>query len=302
MTLPHDGTIVTYPTGSTSGAATVLHVEPVGPLFAVLLDTTPVHPVDAGWPDQPADRAKFEWNGGEAEVVDCVVGATDGTQLLLGADIPVRKGTDGWAFVVAHITDVAPPVGIVVTVEVDEKYRRALSIGHTACHLASLALNRALGGRWSKSVAPDALGAPDFDAQANDESRILERGSRDTYRLGKSLRKKGFRTEGLADGAADGLIDGRAAEAVGDIAFVEEAVNSALAEWVGAKSPVRIDRDGDRLTDRRYWVCELPEGSARIACGGTHARDLGELKGLTARLSLEDHDGTPVLVMETSTT
>jgi len=284
MTLPTVDTVVTYPAGATEGAATVLHVEPANDLFAVLLDTTPVHPVDLGWPDQLADRASLEWNGGSAEIIDCVVAATEGTQLFVGDAIPVRKGTEGWIFTVAHLVEKAPPVGIVVTAEVDQKARRAVSIGHTGCHLASLALNRAMADRWSKQVELDALGAPNFDALANDTSSILEYGSHDTYRLGKSLRKKGFRTEGLSD----------------DLAQVENMINATLTEWVSNKTPVRIDREGERLTDRRYWVCALPEGEARIPCGGTHASNLGELKGLTARLSLEDNDGTPVLIMETT--
>lgn len=293
MTLPTVSTRVTYPAGATAGAATVVHVEPdVGEdeggntLSAVILDVTPCHPVDAGWPDQPADRATFEWNdGGRTDVAECVVAATDGEKLYLGADIPVRKGTEGWVFVVAHLVPTAPPEGIVVTVQVSEKYRKALSIGHTACHLASLALNRALAHRWSKDVGTDALGAPNFDAEANDASRILERGSHDTYRLGKSLRKKGFRTEGLGD----------------ELVAIEAAVNESLAAWVAEKAPVRIDRDGDQLTDRRFWVCDLEEGEARIPCGGTHAESLGELHGLAATLTLTDAEGTAILVMDTST-
>jgi alanyl-tRNA synthetase len=284
MTLPREDTVVTFPAGSTSGTATVLHVEPADEGFFVLLDSTPVHPVDAGWPDQLADRAVLEWNGGRAEVVDCLVAATDGTELFVGEAIPVRKGTEGWAFVAAHRVTEAPPLGIVVTVAVDEKYRAAVSVGHTGCHLASLALNRALANRWSKTIREDALGAPNFDAEASDTSRILERGSHDTYRLGKSLRKRGFRVEGIAE----------------ELAQVEAEVNATLAEWVAARAPVRIDREGDRLTDRRTWVCELPDGVARIPCGGTHASNLSELKGLTSHLSLEDQDGTPLLVMVTT--
>lgn len=292
MALPSTDTIVTYPTGTTTGTATVLHVEPLAPTddeedvgakFAVLLDSTPFHPVDAAWPDQPADRGTLEWNGGESAIVDCVVVATDGESFHLGKDIPVRKGTDGWAFLVAHLVTEAPPVGIVVTVDVDEKYRKAVSIGHTGCHLASLALNRTMAGRWSKEVRPDALGAPNFDAEANDTSRILERGSLDTYRLGKSLRKKGFSTQGLAEA----------------LPALETAVNTSLTDWVAENAPVRIDCEGDRLTDRRHWVCGLAEGEARIACGGTHATRLDQLGSLRAILTLEDVDGTPVLTMRT---
>lgn len=292
MTLPTESTLVSYPTGTTTATGTVVHVQPEirregvpSPLFVVILDVTPCHPVDAGWPDQPADRASMVWNaGGETKIVDCVVAATDGNILYLGSDIPVRKGTEGWVFVVAHLVTTAPPEGIVVTVQVDEKYRKAISVGHTACHLASLALNAAMADRWSKVIMTDALGAPNFDAEANDTSRIQEHGSRDTYRLGKSLRKKGFRTDGLAD----------------DLASIEDAVNATLAELIAEKATVAVDREGERLTDRRYWVCELAAGEARIACGGTHAKSLGELKGLHASLSLTDVEGTAVLVMETS--
>jgi alanyl-tRNA synthetase len=295
MTLPATDTIVTYPSGATEGAATVLHIEPVeteaGGRFAVLLDATPVHPVDAGWPDQPSDRAAISWSGGTAsvdavadQVGGAIVAATDGTALHLGRDIPVRKGTEGWAFVVAHLVTDAPPVGASVTVAVDDEYRRALSLGHTGCHLASLALNRAMAERWTKEVRPDALGAPNFDAEANDVSRILERGSLDTYRLGKSLRKKGFGTEDIA----------------GALAGIESTVNAILAGWIAENAAVRIDRDGDGLTDRRYWVCALSDGEARIACGGTHATALGDLGSLRATLALEDAAGTPLLTMRTA--
>ena len=291
MTLPTESTTVTYPTGSTMSTGTVLHVEEelrrdgaVSKLFAVILDVTPCHPVDAGWPDQPADRGMLEWNnGGSAKIIDCVVAATDGARLYIGSDIPVRKGTEGWVFIVAHMVTVAPPVGIVVTVKVDERYRRSISVGHTACHLASLALNAAVANRWSKEIRTDALGAPNFDDQANDTSSINEHSSRDTYRLGKSLRKKGFNTEGIVE----------------NLDAIEAAVNESLDGWIAQKASVTIVREGDRLTDRRFWVCELEEGTPTIPCGGTHAASLGELKGMRASLSVNEVDGTPVLVMET---
>ncbi len=289
MTLPAADTIVTYPLGATEGTATVLHVEPVeteaGSRFAVLLDATPVHPVDAGWPDQPSDRATLSWDGDPASarvpVLEAVVAATDGAALHLGKDIPARKGAEGWAFVVAHLVTDAPPAGASVTVTVDADYRRSLSLGHTGCHLASLALNRAMAARWTKEVRPDALGAPDFDAEANDTSRILERGSLDTYRLGKSLRKKGFSTEDITLA----------------LPGIQAEVDATLAGWIAENAPVRIDRDGEGLTERRFWVCGIDEGEARIACGGTHATSLGELGALKATLTLEDANGTPILTM-----
>lgn len=286
MALPTSDTAVSYPSGATSGSATVLHTETLDEgRIAVLLDATPCHPVDAGWPDQGPDRATLGWGDVSAEVVDCVVAATDGIRLYLGAEIPVRKGTEGWAFVVAHLVEVAPAEGTEVTVTVDEVHRRTLSLGHTACHLASLALNRALADRWTKELPADALGSPNFDQAANDTSTIVPGGSFDTYRLNKSLRRKGFTTEGFADA----------------LPAVTDAVNAQLAEWVAADSAVRIDREGEQLTDRRSWVCSLPDGEAVIPCGGTHASHLGELGQLTVTLELDDAEGTPVFSMRTQT-
>lgn len=269
--------------------------------LAVLLDATPCHPVDAGWPDQGPDQAVIrirsgggqggggQGGGGQVEwpVVDCVVAATDGAELAIGADITVRKGTKGWAFVVAHLLPAEARLadGTAVEVSVDADYRAALNAGHTGCHLASLALNRAMAGRWNKETRADALGQPDFDAAAIQSSTITEFGSADVFRLNKSLRRKGFGTDGLVE----------------ELPAITEAINATLAGWVAGGAPVRIDRDGERLTDRRYWVASLPDGEASIPCGGTHVASLAELGGLTVSLTTEDADGTTVLRMVTRT-
>ena len=65
---------------------------------------------------------------------------------------------------------------------------------------------------------------------------------------------------------------------------------------------MQIECDGERLTDRRYWVCALPEQTVRIPCGGTHADSVAALGPLRVALSLADVDGTPVLTMETFAT
>lgn len=297
-------TIVSYPRGDTSNTGIVLHVEQLlagagdepGERWAVVLDTTCCHPVDAAWPDQGPDRAVLQFADSAPAhpdhvvvtrpILDCVVAASDGKALHFGSDIPVRKGTDGWAFVVAHI--VGDATGIVererVEVIVDEAHRTALSIGHTACHLASLALNRAVADRWSKESSLDALDQPNFDAAAIESSRIVEYGSTDVYRLNKSLRRKGFNTENLAEA----------------LASIEAAINATLAEWVATAAPVHVESDGPLLTDRRHWVCELPEGTASIPCGGTHAHSLAELGTVKVSLAIGDVDGTAVLTMTTA--
>src|SRR3954453_3530199 len=234
-------TVVTYPDGDLTSTGTVLHLERLADgRTAVILDRTAFHPVDPVWPDQPADAGELTADGRSYPVVDAVVAATDGTTLYVG-DAPVRTGTEGWSFVVAHLVDDAAGLetGATVTVTVDAAHRDALSAGHTACHLASLALNDALSPLWTKEVAVDGRGRPNFDQLAITSSRILEGGSVDEYRIGKSLRKKGFAAVELAPG-----LEG-----------ITAAVDRTLAECVATGAPVSIVRDGGRLGlgDRRYW-------------------------------------------------
>lgn len=284
MTLPSHDTIVTYPAGDLSATSRVLHTAPAGDgHIAVITETTSIHPVDAAWPDQPADGGTLRVRGATHVVRDAVVAATDGEALHLGADIPVRKGTEGWSFLVAHLVDDGDAIaeGDEAEIEADAATRRALSAGHTACHLAALALNRALADRWSKPAREDALGSPDFDGIAIESSRIVANGSVDRYRLNKSLRRAGFDTASLQ----------------GDLDGLRRAVADQLDQWVASSAIVRVERDGDGLADRRAWVCELPEGTARIPCGGTHLDSLAELSAVAPRLSLVDDAGTPVLEM-----
>jgi len=278
-------TLVDYPAGATSSRGVVLATLPLESGLGVVLDRTALHAVDAGWPDQPADRGTLTIGGTAYPVLDAIVGATEGSEILVGADIPVRTGAEGWSFVVVHVlaADAAVSVGDEAVVTVDEGYRRALCAGHTACHLASLALDAALAEGWTKEAPLDALGAPGFDAAACESSRIIESGSIDVYRVGKSLRRKGF------DPAA-----------LDDLGAVAARANAKLAEWVASGAGIRIDRDGDGLGDRRRWVCELPGGDAVIPCGGTHLTSLGELASVTVALERQDADGGLSLVMRTT--
>ncbi|GAB3614518.1 hypothetical protein GCM10027415_28580 [Humibacter ginsengisoli] len=127
----------------------------------------------------------------------------------------------------------------------------------------------------------DALGRPDFDHEAIQSSTIVSNGSVDVFRLNKSLRRKGFTTDGLAD-------------ALGAVAA---AASKALRTWIATDAPVHIERDGDGLGDPRFWVCDLPEGTARIACGGTHVGSLASLSNVSVELELGEDAGTATLTM-----
>lgn len=286
MSLPSIDTAVTYPDGDLTSTGVVVHLEPlVDGRTAVVLDRTAFHPVDPVWPDQPADTGELVSGDRSYPLVDAVVGATDGSVLHVG-DAPVRTGTEGWAFVVCHLVEDATGLaeGAPVTVTVDAARRQALSAGHTACHLASLALNEALSGLWTKEVSVDGRGNPNFDQLAIVSSRILEGGSVDEYRIGKSLRKKGF----------------AAAELASRLDEVTAQASEQLAGWVASGGAVSIVREASGLGDRRRWRAELPEGAVEIPCGGTHLHSLGELARVTVRLDLAEAEGALGLTMHTT--
>lgn len=275
-------TVVTFAQGDTSAAATVLATGSDQHTDFVVLDVTPFHPVDHTWPDQPGDVGELVTSGGlSITVTDTVMAAQEGDgDVLLGADIPVKRGTPGWAWFVAHRTSGQVSVGTAVTANVETQRRKGLSRGHTACHLASLALDAALADLWRKDPGVDPLGHPNFEARANQSSRIHPDGAVDEYRLGKSLRKAGFDTETLAATLAERT----------------ERINATLASWVASVARSWIAVEGETITHRRSWHCDLPDGEVRFPCGGTHVASLAEFESITVRLSLDDPQ---LLVMTT---
>ncbi|MGX1791477.1 hypothetical protein ACWIDW_00800 [Microbacterium sp. NPDC055312] len=279
-------TLVSFPDGALAGEGEVLLVDQAASI--VVVDATPFHPVDHTWPDQPGDSGAITVGDVQVSVTEAVMAAiSDEGALAVGSDIPVKRGGEGWTWMVGHRTEGAIPAGIAVgarvTLTVDADRRASLSRGHTACHLASLALDAALADLWRKEIGTDPLGNPDFEGKANQSSRIHADGSVDEYRLGKSLRKAGFDSEGFA----------------ATLAERETRINDTLAGWVAAAGASRIDVDGPSIIDRRTWRCTLPEGEVGFLCGGTHVRSLAEFSSIRVALDLSDPQ---LLVMTTTVT
>lgn len=280
-------TTVTFPVGSTAGVGEVLFVSSDPDGVIVVVDETPFHPVDHTWPDQPGDAGVLRRGDDSAVVVEAVMAAaSDDGEFAVGAGIPVKRGVEGWTWLVGHRLDVAEPptwltVGAEVALEVDAARRASLSRGHTACHLASLALDLAVADLWRKDPGADALGTPDFEGRANQTSRIHEDGSVDEYRLGKSLRRAGFDTETFS----------------ATLSEREARINAQLSAWVASGAASSVETDGATIVDRRRWRCALPEGDAAIPCGGTHVSSVGEFASITVTLELSDPQ---TLVMTTS--
>ncbi|MGL6411818.1 hypothetical protein ACSZMR_18060 [Aeromonas veronii] len=259
-----------------------------GDTTLLVTDFTPFHPQSHLWPDQPGDVGHARWEGGEAAIGPCRMGAIspDG-ELFVDTAIPVRRGAEGWRFVVVHplTGDHELAVGSQVELQVDSAARHALSLGHSGCHLAAMALNRVLIPYWRKEVSErDALGQPDFDRLAIQSSRVEPCGSREQYRIGKSLRKKGVNSEAL----------------LADLALIEEKVNQQLADWIAAGGEIRRSRAGEAIIDSRYWHCMLEGQEVTIPCGGTHVASLAELGEVKVELT-QVEEGFAMLTRVTQT-
>jgi len=259
-----------------------------GDTTLLVTDLTPFHPQSHLWPDQPGDVGHARWEGGEAAIGPCRMGAIspDG-ELFVDTAIPVKRGAEGWRFVVVHplAGEHSLPVGSRVELQVDRAARHALSLGHSSCHLAALALNQVLTPYWRKEVSErDALGQPDFDRLAIQSSRVEPCGSREQYRIGKSLRKKGVNSEALLE----------------DLALIEEQVNQQLADWIAAGGEIRRSHAGEAIIDSRYWHCMLEGQEVTIPCGGTHVASLAELGEVKVELT-QVEEGFAMLTRVTPT-
>ncbi|AZS40866.1 hypothetical protein CVS54_02210 [Microbacterium oxydans] len=278
-------TIVTFPTGTVTGDGVIARVEQTPEGTIVVVDETPFHPVDHTWPDQPGDTGSIAVGDDTVRVVEAVMAAiSDEGEFAVGSAIPVKRGAEGWTWLVGHLIEGAAPAsfteGARADLTVDAARRAGLSRGHTACHVASLALDLALADLWRKEPGEDALGNPDFEGRANQSSRIHEDGAVDEYRLGKSLRRAGFDTETFATTLSER----------------ERRINEQLAAWVASGAVSSIVTEGPTIVDRRRWHCDLPEGEAVILCGGTHAESLSEFASIVVSLDLSDPQ---LLVMTT---
>ncbi|MGL5292542.1 MAG: hypothetical protein ACRC9V_01895 [Aeromonas sp.] len=256
-------------TGSTAGNTTLL-----------VTDLTPFHPQSHLWPDQPGDSGHVSWAESSAAVGPCQMGAISPEgELFVDRAIPVKRGADGWAFVVVHPLIGTPPlaVGTHVELHVDPQRRAALSRSHSASHLIALALNRALLPYWRKEVTErDALGQPDFDRLAIQTSRLSTTGSCEQYRLGKSVRKKGVNSEALLE----------------ELETIAHHVNQQLANWLTQGGDIHCSRAGEAIIDSRYWHCTLEGRDLTMPCGGTHVANLTAMGQICVTLTPSDEGFT----------
>ena len=182
-----------------------------------------------------------------------------------------KRGDPDLRAVVLHWLDAGPvpKVGDVVGLTVDQTYRDVLSLQHTGVHLAALALNQCAASFWTKDGQdPDTLGFPNLDQAAVTGSEIGVTASLDVYRLGKSLRKKGFDRDAF----------------VADLSDRAAMINATLATMLASPAPVSLTPTEGQLGDRRLWSTQLGGKPVSMPCGGTHVADLSQIARITVTL------------------
>lgn len=252
--------------------------------FFLITKETPFYPVNYRWPDQPSDIGKIEIDSTILNVINAkmvAVNKNEGT-LKFGENISIPRGDeDNWIMLVAHIiektSDINPTnfVGRVAKLFVDEGRRFSLSIPHTASHLMALAINKALSTFWKKETDKDSLGNPDFDKIAITESSIEPYISKDKYRLGKSIKKKGFDIQTFED----------------NISEIENNVNLYVTNWINTNSTISVECDENYISSMRWWVTEIDGKPVKMACGGTHPKTLSSIKNISIKLNYSKDDG-----------
>ncbi|KAB0460246.1 alanyl-tRNA editing protein [Vibrio kanaloae] len=261
--------------------AKALHVESDDSKTYLITDVTPFHPVSHIWPDHPADQGFVTVDDDvQYPVEDCLVGAIEQStgKLCIAADIPVKRDAEGWVFVVVHqLSASASMINIhdEIVLSVDKEYQSSLSRGHSAGHIASLALNKVLAeSYWRKDAdRKDPLGSYDFNSYAQVTSFVTQELCTDKYRLGKTLKKRGLN---VADLLAN--LDG-----------IETDINQMISGWLAEPTPVAMRLEGEALTDSRYWEWQLDADTlVSIPCGGTHIENTSELKALSVKLTQLD--------------
>ncbi|MFA0013843.1 alanyl-tRNA editing protein [Vibrio lentus] len=260
--------------------AKALYVENNDSQTYLITDVTPFHPVSHIWPDHPADQGFVSVNGEQYIVEDCLVGAIEQStgKLCIAADIPVKRDTEGWAFVVVHQLPASASminIGDEVELSVDKEYQASLSRGHSAGHIAFLALNKVLAeSYWRKDAdRKDPLGSYDFNSYAQVTSFVTPELCTDKYRLGKTLKKRGLNV----------------ADMLANLEGVEADINQMIAGWLAESTSVAMRLEGEALTDSRYWEWQINADTlVSIPCGGTHIENTSELQALSVKLTQLD--------------
>ncbi len=277
--IPQTSTQITYPSGATQARSTIEDVvQKPGNNHAIGIVTkvTCMHPRDFRWPDQPADRGSLLINGKLVSVTDTVKARVIEGGYQIDKDITLQRGKESSeaTLVVIHCLDemIDARTGDNVDISVDQDYRFSISSGHSASHLLTLGLNEVLSDFWKKVPRIDENGFPAFTEMTLVKSEISEFACQDTFRIGKSLKKKGFDAELLWQSLPE----------------IEMKLNEFIDNIVSDNSAKVLMRPSEcSINEHRKWHLDANRSYTK-SCGGTHLTNFSQISHMRVALSQGD--------------
>ena len=275
-------TRVTYPGGALKAHSiiddVVAHRLGDDCVLGVVARVTCMHPRDFRWPDQPADRGSLLINGQIVPVLDTVKARVTKDGYQIDKDISLQRGKESSeaVLVVMHCINEKAEVsaGDNVEITVDKDFRFSMSSGHTASHLVTLGLNEILLEFWKKPPQIDENGFPAFTEMSLADSKILAFSCQDTFRIGKSLKKKGFDADLLWKSLPEMEIKLNE--------FIDNIVSDDSAKAF-------IEPSECPINDHRKWHLDANRHYTK-SCGGTHLTDFSQISNIRVELRQENQE------------
>lgn len=260
----------------------------IGEKTYLILEKTPFHPIDANWPDQPADKGEI-WIGEKQYHIENVVQypIEKDTQQIIAANHNIRRNSPKHIFIVAHeISGLINPensANMQAIAKVDKEYRKSISRPHSANHILDLALNKILNTYWKKTAKLDGFSNADFGKKTNEYSRITPGRSVDKYNLSKLEPEEFVKTEFEQN-----------------ISTIERLTENTINDWItrNKENKIEITAEGDRINSLRKWTTIIDNTKIEMFCGGTHPQKIGDIGQI--RIVMNYDKENQILTIETS--
>ncbi|CDG22878.1 conserved protein of unknown function [Xenorhabdus poinarii G6] len=268
-----------FMTGQLSLNTTVIDILKYHDGYIVITENSPFYPKNYKWGDQKSDVGIIAVNHHRLNVVKTYTAAIIDGQIYIDQNIP-NKLDSADKLIPAHYlvslngVEEKTIIGNNVKLSVDADARHKISAAHSMAHFMSLALNKAANKYWNKDYDTDSLGNFNFDKASIFKSSISELQSVDIYRLGKSIKKKGFdKTVFLQN------LNG-----------VSEEINLTLNHWLSIGCEIQVEYTSKNISDLRLWKSTIENHPIIIPCGGTHISNTEEIKDAKVEITPGESD------------
>ncbi|WP_338884371.1 MULTISPECIES: hypothetical protein [Xenorhabdus] len=268
-----------FMTGQLSLNAIVIDVFKYDDGYIVITNNSPFYPQNYKWGDQKSDIGVIAFNNHTLNIVKTYTAVIIDGKICIGHDIPDKLNSED-KLIPAHYLEslngleCQSMVGEKVKLSVDAEARYKISAAHSMTHFMSLALNKVANKYWNKDYDTDSLGNYNLDKAAIFKSSISELKSVDTYRFGKSLKKKGFDK----------------ASFLANIVSINEEMNLILKNWLSTGSEIQVEYTSKNIEDFRLWKSTVENRPVVIPCGGTHIKNTEEIQDVKVEIKPEEND------------